>query len=233
MKVLVEACVGSIEEALAAEQGGADRLELCDNLDVGGTTPNRELALEVKRRVGIPVAMMVRPRGGPFSFTVAEVESMRRDLDMVRELGADAIVIGLLDTHGAIDAPHTRELVARAAGTPVTVHRAFDGVSDQMAALDVLIEAGVSRVLTGGGSGTALDGADTLRALVGHAGGRISIMAGGKVRGDNVARIVQRSGVHEVHSRGEANPQRVRAIVDALARLSDITDLAPSDYSRG
>jgi copper homeostasis protein len=233
MKVFVEACVGSIEEALAAEEGGADRLELCDNLDVGGTTPNRALILEVKQRVSIPVAIMVRPRGGPFVFTLAEVDSMRRDMDMVRELGADAVVIGLLNTHGAIDAPHTRELVARADGTPVTVHRAFDGVSDQMAALDVLAEAGVSRVLTGGGPGSALDGVDTLRALVGRAGGRISIMAGGTVRAENVARIVRRSGVHEVHARCERDPQRIRGIVDALSRLNDLRDLAPSDYSRG
>lgn len=233
MTVLVEACVGSLDEALAAEQGGADRLELCDNLDIGGTTPNRDLILEVKRRVDIPVSMMVRPRGGPFVFTTAEIDLMRRDMDMVRELGADAVVIGVLNTRGGIDGTYTRELVARAESTPVTVHRAFDCVSDQAAALEVLIEAGVSRVLTGGGPGTALDGADALRALVQGAKGRLSIMAGGTVRGENVARIVQRSGVHEVHARCELHPHRIRAIVDALKGMSGPTDSASSDYSRG
>jgi copper homeostasis protein len=229
MKVLVEACVGSIEEAIAAEQGGADRLELCDSLDVGGTTPNRALIAEVKRRVRIPVAMMVRPRGGSFVFSPAEVDAMRRDMDNVRELGADVVVIGLINTDGAIDERHTRELVNRAEGTPVTVHRAFDHTTDLAAALDALIDAGVSRVLTGGGPGTALDGVDALKALMDRADGRISIMPGGKLRGDNAARIVDRSGVHEVHARCERDPQRIRDIVDALAARGR----ASTDYSRG
>jgi copper homeostasis protein len=198
---------------------------LCDNLDVAGTTPTRALILEVKRRVGIPVAMMVRPRGGSFVFSAAEVDSMRRDVDMVRELGADVVVIGLLNTDGTIDEAHTRELVRRAGRTPVTVHLAFDGVPDQMRGLDVLVDAGVSRVLTSGGPGTALAGADQLRRLVDHARGRISIMAGGKVRGENVAEIVRRSGVREAHARCERDAQRIRAIVDALA---GVTDAAPT-----
>lgn len=228
--VVVEACVGSIEEALAAAEGGANRLELCDNIDVGGTTPNRALILGVKRRVSVPVAMMVRPRGGSFVFSAAELDSMRRDMDMVRELGADVVVIGLLNTDGTIDEAHTRELVRRAGRTPVTVHLAFDGVPDQMRGLDVLVDAGVSRVLTSGGPGTALAGADQLRRLVDHARDRISIMAGGKVRGENVAEVVRRSGVREVHARCEHDAQRIRAIVDAL---SGVTDSAPTGYSRG
>jgi copper homeostasis protein len=229
MTASVEACVGSIEEALAAEEGGANRLELCDALDVGGTTPNRALILEVKRLVGIPVAMMVRPRGGSFVFTPAEIESMRRDLDMVRELGADVVVIGLLDADGSLDERHTRELVRRANGTPVTVHLAFDELSDPARALDLLVDAGVSRVLTAGGRPTALEGADRLRALVDHAGDRISIMAGGKVRGANVAEIVSRTGVREVHARCEHDPRRIGDIVDALAGLRAS---ASSDCSR-
>lgn len=216
MSVLVEGCVGSIDEALAAEQGGADRLELCDALDVGGTTPGRALAIEVKRRVKIPVAMMVRPRGGSFVFSARELDETRRDLDAVRELGADVVVLGLLRDDGAIDATHTAELVRRAAGTPVTFHLAFDRVPDQFRALDTLVDAGVARVLTSGGSGTALAGVDRLRQLVDYADGRIAIMAGGRVRGEN-ASVVARSGVREVHARCERDPQRIRAIVDALA----------------
>lgn len=150
MTVLVEGCVGSLEESLAAEAGGASRLELCDNLDVGGTTPNRELALEVKRRVQIPAAMMVRPRGGSFVFTAAEIDETRRDLDRVLEYGADVVVLGLLASDGSIDVPHTRELAKRAGATPVTVHLAFDQVPDQLRALDTLVDLGVARVLTSG-----------------------------------------------------------------------------------
>ena len=229
-RVLVEACVGSVDEALAAEQGGADRLELCDNLDVGGTTPNHVLISEVKRRVRIPVAMMVRPRGGSFVFSAAELDTMRRDLDLVRSLGADAIVIGLLDRTGRVDVETTRALVECAAGTPVTFHRAFDEANDQPAALDALIDARVSRVLTGGGPSTALAGADSLRALVERADGRISIMAGGTVRAENVGEVVQRSGVREVHARCERDPRRIRDIVATLAALRDPV---PSDCSHG
>lgn len=219
MTVLVEGCVGSLEESLAAEAGGASRLELCDNLDVGGTTPNRELALEVKRRVQIPAAMMVRPRGGSFVFTAAEIDETRRDLDRVLEYGADVVVLGLLASDGSIDVPHTRELAKRAGATPVTVHLAFDQVPDQLRALDTLVDLGVARVLTSGAGGTALEGADQLQRLVDHADGRIAIMAGGKVRGGNVAEIVRRSGVREVHARCERDPSRIRDIVDALTGM--------------
>lgn len=216
MTVLVEACVGSLDEALAAEQGGAQRLELCDNLAVGGTTPSVALMTEVKRRVRIPVAMMVRPRGGSFVYSASELDSMRRDVDVVREHGADVVVIGVLDSAGEVDQRFTRELVDRAAGTPVTFHRAFDAAADLPRALQALMDAGVSRVLTGGGPGTALQGVDMLASFVRQANGRISIMPGGKVRAENVAEVVVRSGATEVHARCELDPLRIREIVDSL-----------------
>jgi copper homeostasis protein len=127
------------------------------------------------------------------------------------------LVIGVLDADGKVDGPCTQELLERAGSTPVTFHRAFDEVTDQLEALDVLISAGISRVLTGGGKCTALEGVSRLAELVKHARGRIVIMAGGKVRGDVVRRIVDGSGVREVHARCESDPQRIRDIVDALA----------------
>src|SRR5262249_27296751 len=117
--MLVEACVESLEEALAAERGGAKRLELCANMDVGGTTPSPELFRAVRARVGIPIAMMIRPRGGSFVYSNAELESMRRDLDLAAELGADVAVIGVLG-NDRVDATRTRELVTRAGSIPVT-----------------------------------------------------------------------------------------------------------------
>ncbi|MGH7615829.1 MAG: copper homeostasis protein CutC [Gemmatimonadaceae bacterium] len=214
---LVEACVGSLDEALAAEQGGAHRLELCDRLDVGGTTPSIALIDEVKRRVRIPVSVMIRPRGGSYVHTAAELDQMRRDIDVAREHGADMLVIGVLDAHGHVDALHTRALVARASGTPVTFHRAFDEIEDQAPALEALIAAGISRVLTGGGSGSAADHATRLAQLVGQSADRTAIMAAGKVRGNNVRAIVNQSGVREVHARCERDPKRIADILAALA----------------
>jgi len=214
--VLVEACVESLEEALAAERGGARRLELCANMDVGGTTPSAELFRAVRARVRIPIAMMIRPRGGPFTYSNAELESMRRDLDLAGELGADVAVIGVLDDDRRVDSARTRELVARAATMPVTFHKAFDVVADQKGDLDVLIDAGVARVLTSGGADTAIEGADALTRLVDRAAGRIAIMPGGKVRGNNVREIVERTGVGEVHARCNSDEARIREIIAAL-----------------
>jgi len=217
VSVLVEGCVESLEDSLAAERGGALRLELCDDLSVGGIMPSAELIAAVKARVRIPVAVMIRPRGGSFVHTAAELDQMRRDMDVAKSLGADVLVFGVLNDQSEIDVATTRELVARAGGTPVTFHRAFDQVRAPLAALDALFDAGVSRVLTGGGPGTASDGAETLAALVAHAAGRIGILAGGKVRSSNVAAIVARSGVSEVHARCDVDEARIRAIVNALA----------------
>jgi copper homeostasis protein len=127
-------------------------------------------------------------------------------------------VIGILDERGNVDQAHTRELVARAAGTPVTFHRAFDEVRDQSAALEALVDAGIARVLTGGGPGPAIDGVDRLSELVTQSAGRIVIMAGGKVRGHSARAIVANSGVSEVHARCELDPARIREIADALAK---------------
>jgi copper homeostasis protein len=214
---LIEACVGSLGESVAAEQGGARRLELCDRLDVGGTTPTSGVIDDVKRRVRIPVSVMIRPRGGSFVHSGAELEQMRRDLDVALEHGADMVVIGVLDDRGDVHAAFTRELVDRAKGIPVTFHRAFDEVRDQSAALEKLIDAGISRVLTGGGPGPAIDSVNRLSELVSQSSGRITIMAGGKVRGQNARTIVEKSGVREVHARCELDPVRIREIVDALS----------------
>jgi len=143
---------------------------------------------------------------------------MRRDLDLAAELGADVAVIGVLDNGARVDAARTRELVARAGSIPVTFHKAFDVVEDQERDLDVLIDAGVTRVLTSGGAATAIDGAEALTRLVDRAAGRIIVMPGGKVRGHNVREIVERTGVREVHARCNADEARIREIICAVER---------------
>jgi copper homeostasis protein len=217
VSILVEACVESVEEAVIAERAGAGRLELCANMAVGGTTPSSELMTAVKQLVRIPVAAMVRPRGGSFVYSSDEIAQMWRDLDAMKSLGADMLVSGILNADGSLDRDRTRELVTRAGSTPVTMHLAFDLVPDKLATLDALIEAGVARVLTSGGAGTAEQGTDMLASLVDRAAGRIRIMAGGKVRAHNVQSIVRRSGVREVHARSELDETRIRDLVRTVS----------------
>ena len=199
--ILVEACVDSVASCIAAERGGARRLELCDALFDGGTTPSAGMIAACKAAVSIPVFVMIRPRGGNFVFSEAERDVMRRDIAAARELGADGMVIGGLRPDGTVDVPLARELVKAAHGLPVTFHRAFDLAPDLEVALESLTDAGVERVLTAGGAPTAAEGAATLARLVRQAGSRIIIMAGGGVREENVRGLVSIAGVREVHVR--------------------------------
>jgi copper homeostasis protein len=216
LNITVEGCVDSVASALAAERGGAGRLELCEQLDVGGVTPSAELIVAVKDVVRIPVFVMIRPRGGSFVHTPAEIDDMRKAIDTALRIGADGLVLGLLTTVGEIAIETTSELAARGDGAPVTFHRAFDEVRDQVVALELLIGSGVTRILTGGGPGRAIDNVNKLRRLVDQSRGRIAIMAGGKVRADNARALVEQAGVSELHARCELDPARIRSIVDAL-----------------
>jgi copper homeostasis protein len=199
--VLVEACVDSVASSLAAERGGAGRLELCDAIFDGGTTPSAGMITACKATVSIPVFVMIRPRGGGFVYSEAERDVMRRDIVVARELGADGVVIGGLHPDGTVDLSLVRILVEAAQQLPVTFHRAFDITPDLAASLELLADAGVQRILSAGGASTAADGATVLADLVRKAGSRIVVMAGGGVREENVRRLVSVSGVREVHVR--------------------------------
>lgn len=212
MTILVEAAVDSLDDALAAVEGGADRLELCANLSVGGTTPDRALIAAVLHRVRVPVLAMIRPRGGSFVYAAGEIERMRRDIEMALDMGVAGVVLGVLDSADLIDVARTQSLVSVAGAQRVTFHRAFDRTPDVYAAADTLVSLGVSRVLTSGGAATASEGADVLASLVARVGGRLGILAGGGVRANNVCDIVERSGVREVHARCERDAERIRTI---------------------
>jgi len=241
--------VDSVASSLAAERGGAHRLELCDAVFDGGTTPSAGMIAACKAAVSIPVFVMIRPRGGGFVYSDEERDVMRRDVVVARELGADGIVIGGLRHDGTVDVALVRLLVDLAHGRPVTFHRAFDFTNDFEASLESLIDAGVQRILSSGGASTAAEGATVLASLVRQAGSRSIVIAGGGIREENVRSVVSLSGVKEVHVRltrltgGEEVPaqgalrirkplpdvdtaweetdeQRVRSFVGAVATLS-------------
>jgi len=216
VNILVDAAVESLDDALAAVDGGADRLELCANLADGGTTPSEDLIADVVERVDVPVFVMIRPRGGSFVYSTTELEEMRRSIDRAREFDVDGVVFGVLNSSNRIDTIRTQSLIDVAADLPVTFHRAFDRVHDQIDALDALMDLGIARVLTAGGAPTAPQGLASLRELVDVAGDDIVILAGGGVRFQNVLELVDETGVQEVHARCEMQADRIRAIRDAL-----------------
>jgi copper homeostasis protein len=209
---LVEAAVETLEEAFAAKRAGADRIELCANLGVGGTTPSAGLIASVVQQVNNPVFVMIRPRGGDFVYAADEIDAMIEDIDRARPLGIAGIVTGALRSDGSVDVESMRRLMSPAAGLPVTFHRAFDVVANRTEALEQVIDLGASRVLTSGGAATALDGAVAIAMLVDQAGERVSIVAGGKIREQNARDVIARTGVREVHARLE-NEASMRGLV--------------------
>jgi copper homeostasis protein len=215
MRRLLESVVETVSAARAAERAGAGRLELCVRLVDGGVTPPAGLVTAVLERVSIPVFVMVRPRAGDFVYSEAEMSEAQHDVAAMRMRGAHGIVLGVLHRDGRVDTDRTRRLIDGAAGLPVTFHRAFDVTPDLEAALEAVIAAGATRVLTSGGAGTALEGADRLAALVRRAASRIDVLPGGGVRAHNVEAILARTGVREVHARFE-DEAGTRALADLL-----------------
>jgi copper homeostasis protein len=214
---LIEAAVETLESSLAAERAGADRIELCDNLSDGGTTPDGGLIAAIVERIGLPVFVLIRPRAGDFVYSESEFDVMIRDIELTRTMGIAGIVTGARDGRGRVDVKRTRSLVKAAGGLPVTFHRAIDSAADMAVALDDAIAAGVSRVLTSGGAPIALEGVDVIAALVLRARERVSVVAGGGIREHNVREVIARTGVREVHAR-LVDEAQMRGLVDAVRR---------------
>ena len=228
--ILVEACVDAIDAAIEAEHGGAGRIELCGELLQGGVTPSAGLIGAVRERTTVPLFVLVRPRTGDFLYSDEELDVMRRDITMAKSLGADGVVLGALTIDGDVDAARLRPLVELARPMAVTFHRAFDFARDADAALNAVMELGVDRVLTSGGAPTALEGASVLARLAARAGSRLVILAGGSITAENVADVVRRSGVCEVHVRGAGHVRsamRHRRQEVTLARAQ-----IPGEYER-
>ena len=197
--MILEICVDSVESAIASQAGGAQRLELCSDLNEGGITPSEGLIRAVRKHVGIEVFVMVRPRGGDSFYTSYEFDVMKADVVRMKELGADGIVIGMLDQEGHVDVQRTRELVQLAHPMQVTFHRAFDMSADLDESLERVIETGAHRILTSGGVQTVSQGVERITHLIDAAKGRIRIMAGGGIRQENIRKIALRTKATEFH----------------------------------
>ncbi|MFI5310394.1 MAG: copper homeostasis protein CutC [Gemmatimonadales bacterium] len=201
MSVLVEAAVDCYADALAAQAAGVHRIELCGPLHGGGTTPSAGLIARCSDTLLISTYVLVRPHLGNFVFSDDDLEIMKRDVLVAKELGADGVVLGALTPEGDVDADRLAAVIELASPLLVGFHRAFDRVRDQDEALELLISLQVDHVLTSGGAKTALDGAAKLKALVERAGDRIGIIAGGSVTAENAAMVVERTGVPWIHGR--------------------------------
>jgi len=198
-RIVCEVCVDSVDAALAAQAGGADRVELCADLLEGGTTPSAATIQLARQQLSIGMNVIIRPRGGDFDYSDVEFQVMQRDVELAKAWGADGVVVGILRPDGSVDVARTGALVGLARPMSVTFHRAFDMARDPYAALEDLVGLGVDRVLTSGQEASVLEGLDLIAELVKRAGDRIIVMPGGGITERNIQRIIQTSGAREVH----------------------------------
>ena len=230
LPTVLEVCCASADFAVAAEAAGADRVELCDNLVEGGTTPSAGAIAASVERLSIPVMVMVRPRGGDFLYSDLEMDVMLRDIAFARGAGARGVVFGALDADGTVDQERVARLVDAARPLSVTFHRAFDLSRDLDESLEALLDLGVDRVLTSAGRRAVADDLSTLERLARTAAGRLTILAGGGIRPHNVSAVLAVPGVREVHigaSRRMPSPMRHRVRGVPMGRAYE-----PDEYER-
>jgi len=230
-KILLEISVESVEAAAAAERGGADRVELCAGLSVGGLTPDLVLLRALRQQMQIPVFVMIRPRGGDFVYSPAEFAQMKKSIAAARDAGASGLVLGVLKANRTLDIERTRELIELARSLPVTFHRAFDECPHLLQALEDVGRAGASRILTSGGAASAPKGASNIAMLVAAAGERVTIVPGAGINAENILQLAAATGAREFHSGLRTmllHPQtdfaefenEVRAMVKTLSTLN-------------
>lgn len=199
MKFKLEVCVDSLESAINAQIAGADRVELCDNLMEGGTTPGFGTIVSVRNNLTIELYVIIRPRGSDFLYSDSEYDIMRRDIEACHEAGADGVVLGILHKDGNIDVERTSGLIGYARPMKVTFHRAFDMCRDPYKGLEHIISAGAERILTSGQKSNASEGSELIRSLVKKADNRIVIMPGGSINELNIESIARTTGANEFH----------------------------------
>ncbi|MGL5378455.1 copper homeostasis protein CutC [Clostridium sp.] len=197
--MIFEACTGSYLEAIKAEKLGADRIELCDNLIEGGTTPSYGTIKKAKEDINIPINVIIRPRGGNFTFNESEKEIMYSDIKLCKELDVNAVVIGSLTKDNKVDQDFVKVVKSISGDLKITFHMAFDEIDDKKEAIDILVNLGVDRILTKGGGGSALDNLDTLKELIEYANGRIILIPGAGINLDNREMVKEKTNSIEIH----------------------------------
>lgn len=195
----IEICLESVESVIAAERGGADRIEFCADLFEGGITPSLGAFKTAQKHTTLPMMVMIRPRGGDFCYSDLEFEAMKEDARLFRDAGAEGLVFGILKPNGEVDVERSRQIIEFARPCQVTFHRAFDMTPDPFAALETLIDLGVERILTSGQEATAMEGVLTLRKLVERAGDRIIIMPASEINERNFTYLQEQIGAKEYH----------------------------------
>jgi copper homeostasis protein len=228
--MLIEVCVDSVESAVAAEKGGAKRVELCCALLEGGLTPSAGAIALAREKIAIGLNVIIRPRGGDFLYTNDEHEAMLRDIETAKSLGADGVVIGVLTADAEVDVVRTRELLDRARPLPVTFHRAFDMTRDPFAALETLVSLGIDRVLTSGQEPSAMEGLDLLRMLVNRAGDRIVVMPCGSIHEKNVQKVARETRAKELHVTGFVDSESAMRFRNPRVYMGGL--LRPPEYTR-
>jgi copper homeostasis protein len=220
---VLEICVDSVESAVAAERGGARRVELCSDLLEGGITPSPGLLQRVRERIGIDLFVMIRPRGGDFCYTAEELAIMKADIEHAKELGADGVVLGVLDADGYVDVERTRDLVEQAKPLPVTFHRAVDVSADFGDSLEKIIASGAQRVLTSGGKRRVIDSTSDIAEAIRQTSGRLIVMVGGGLNPENIRAVAEETGAPEYHaSLNTGIPSPVRFRNDSLFLGADL-----------
>ena len=198
-RVQLEICCGSLEDAVESGAGGADRVELCSALFLGGLTPSYGALVEAKRRLSIPVMFMARPRGGGFCYTPVEMAAMERDIEMAVAHGADGVVFGILEPDGRVDTARTARLRTLIGNREAVFHRAFDVTPDPFRAIDELVDLGITRILTSGQCDTVWEGLPLIARLVEYAGDRIQIMPGGGIKPYHLDDVIAKTGCRHIH----------------------------------
>lgn len=200
MNIKIEICASTIQSAVNAKAGGATRIEICDNLEGGGTTPSYATIEYCIKELGLETNVLVRPRAGDFFYSEEEFVVICKDVEMCKQLGANSVVVGFLKESGELDAERLERVVKIASPMKVVCHRAFDACVNKEEAIEQIINAGCSKVLTSGGAPTSEDGIDGLAKIVKQVNGRIGVIAASGVTSENVIKIVKGTGVKEVHS---------------------------------
>ncbi len=223
--MILEICASTIESALNAQNGGADRIELCTHLEVGGLTPSHGMIVLARELVDLPIHVLIRPRAGSFVYSALELEQMKEDIKFCQEVGCEGVVIGVLNPDRTVNENSIRMLIEAGAGLDVTFHRAFDEVPNPFDALESLVTLDVNRLLTSGQASTAIGGYGLIESLLKEADGEITIMPGGGVRPENIANLLS-CGASEFHSSAINEGER-HSNLDTIQQLANQLSSSP------